>query len=410
LYLLGKPFDEIDWPTLERARDEKIEESRTLDFKRDAPDIESRESKKEFLEDICAFANTYGGLLLYGVDEARDANTKLGHIDSLPGIPEPSADFKPRVQELVRSSFDPRFSGVSLGVIESNDGKRFLKVGVERSPQAPHRVISNGSREFMRRTLTSTEKMDANEIREAVRRSIDASQDARDRLQKLAETASSVRFTPNPALPNQVTLWGCALPAFQMTLPEPIGSPVVSEALQDLAPTHAHNFGGVAVRYDHYGAFISPSTSTDPVLDRLRHNGTVERFDFVDIAGQGFGDSPKYIHHAQLLNGLEQLGRAIVSLRQKSGIGGPMLVAVGLFGIKGLRLHQIHAPTPDGGQRARELPALIDTDAILLEPQETSDEFFGRMISAAANLFWNAGGHPYCAGFDDDGRRTPGIP
>lgn len=409
--LFGKTFDELDWSTLERARDEQIEESRTLDFKRDAPDLESRDSKKDFLEDICSFANMYGGLLLYGVDEARDANTKLGHIAALPGIPDLPKDFKARVEELVRSSFDPRFSGVSLDVIESDSGQKVLKVAIERSAQAPHRVISNGSREFMRRTLTSSEKMDAHEIRESVKRSLDASQHARDRLLSLAQNASTIRFRPtNPNLPDQVTLWACAVPAFETTLPEGVGDPAVSTALLTLEPTHKA-FGGVQVRYDHRGAYLTPPLLLAPVLDRIHHDGTIERFDFVDIAFSPLEENPpRYVHHQQLLDALQEIGRVIRYLRGKVGIGGPMLVAVGLFGTQGLHLRQIFAPTPSGGVRAEELPAEITTDVILLEPQETTDDFLGRVVSTAADRFWNAGGHPSCAGFDTEGKRTPGLP
>jgi hypothetical protein len=206
VYLLGKRFEEIDWTTLERARAEKTEESHILDFKRDLPELTARDSKREFLEDVCAFANASGGLLLYGVDEARDENTKLGHIEILPGVTTSAtqADFKSRVQELVRSSFDPRFAGVVLDWIESADGKtRILKVGVERSPVAPHRVTSNGSREFMLRSMTSSEKMHAEQIREAVLRSLDASRAAQERLISLSVAAAENRVNEH------ATLWGC---------------------------------------------------------------------------------------------------------------------------------------------------------------------------------------------------------
>jgi hypothetical protein len=55
-----------------------------------------------------------------------------GGASGLPG------DFNARIQELVRSSFDQRISGVELDWIQSAGGKaQVLKVGVERSDEKP---------------------------------------------------------------------------------------------------------------------------------------------------------------------------------------------------------------------------------------------------------------------------------
>ncbi len=410
MYLLGKRFEEIDWATLERARAEKTEESRTLDFKRDLPDLNARDSKREFLEDVCAFANASGGLLLYGADEARDENTKLGHIEGLPGITTSATppDFKSRVQELVRSSFDPRFAGVVLDWIESPDGRtRILKVGVERSPVAPHRVTSNGSREFMLRSMTSSERMDAEQIREAVRRSIDASEAARKRLITLSATAAENRMNEH------ATLWGCAIPAFPTTLPQPIGDPIIRGALSKLRDTH--DLTGLRIRYDHLGASLSLLNDPFSVLDRVHRDGTIERFDFIPIITPpeqaGYPKDKRWLHDRDLADSLVKLGQVIAELRCDVGIGGPMLLGIGLFGVIGLTLEQLFAPTKDGGLRAGPLEptGMITTHQILLEPAETSDEFLGRVVKDAADLFWNAGHHPFCGGIDVEGKRTAGI-
>jgi len=409
VYLLGRRFEEIDWATLERARAEKTEESRTLDFKRDLPDLTSRDSKRDFLEDVCAFANASGGVLLYGVDEARDENTKLGHIENLPGTPTDamSADFKSKVQELVRSSFDPRFAGVVLDWIDSPDGKtRILKIGVERSPVAPHRVTSNGSREFMLRSMTSSERMDAEQIREAVRRSINASEIARERLVTLSVAAAENRMKEH------ATLWGCAVPAFRTTLPQPIGDPIVRAALSKLRDTH--DLSGLRIRYDHLGASLSLWEKPFSVLDRVHRDGTIEHFDFVPVVTPSrFSDAPegkRWLHDRFLADSLAKLAQVMAGLRSSVGVGGPMLVIVALFGIHGMTLEQIYAPTQSGGGRGPGEPTrAIGVDPLLLEPTETTDEFLGRVVKSAADLFWNAGGHPFCGGIDAEGNRTAGI-
>jgi predicted HTH transcriptional regulator len=55
--------------------DNAVEEGVTLDFKRDLPG-DDRDSRKEFVADVCAMANTKGGDLVYGVDEEDGAASK----------------------------------------------------------------------------------------------------------------------------------------------------------------------------------------------------------------------------------------------------------------------------------------------------------------------------------------------
>jgi len=406
VYLLGHRFERIDWETLQRAKDERIEESRTLDFKEALPDIESKESKREFLEDVCALANTAGGLLLYGVKEARDENSKLGHIAEIPGIAPDAipADLKSRIQELVRSSFDPRFSGVEIDWIDlPDDGNRVLKVGVERSPRAPHRVTSNGSREFMFRSMTSSEKMDAEQVTDSVRRSLLAARSAFDRIQALASDAAKSRVT------EFATLWGGAVPIFSTGLPQPVGSPIVSSALSKLRDSHQE--GGLRVRYDHLGAALAMSVDPFMVMERVHRDGTVERFDFIPIIQDRRNEAVFYLNHLRLRDALGKLKEVIVNLRSDVGITGPVIATVGLFGASGTVLQQVYAPTQSGGTRLFDgLPKPVTSGTLLLEPEETTDEFFGRVVKRAADLFWNSGGHPFCAGIDDEGNRSPGLP
>ena len=400
MYLLGKPFVEIDWATLERAQDEKIEESRSLDFKRNLPDVNSKESKRDFLEDVCAFANTNGGLLLYGVEEARDAHTKLGHIRSLPGVGDKvPIDFKPRTEELVRSSFDPRFSGVQIDWIESPNGSaRILKVGVERSARAPHRVNSNGSREFMVRSISSSEKMDAEQIRGAIRRSFEARSDAEGRL------AGSVKRMLTEAVPHfevaDINLvWMAAVPVF----PDALTLPVRSHELQQVMNAHRRTndaIGWTQLGYDHLGIHLRLRENPYRVL-RVNRDGTVERRGFVDR-------STTHINKGQLRGEISSMFRVVGDVRSRLGIGGPTLVVVGLNNVAGLRVEQFFPPA----QGVRAMPAVAEIlEANLVSPtaEIEDEESFRRHLKEVADFIWQSAGHQACDGIADDGGTVSGM-
>lgn len=74
-----------------------MQESRDLDFKRDAIARDDK-ARREFLKDITAFANTAGGHLVIGMDEAS------GVAAGLCGITSPPADLVEGVERTVTAS------------------------------------------------------------------------------------------------------------------------------------------------------------------------------------------------------------------------------------------------------------------------------------------------------------------
>ena len=63
---------------------DEVEESRTLDFKRDL-DLDPKSKRIECLKDLTAMANGGGGVVIFGVDEKRggDARSCAGQVAPL---------------------------------------------------------------------------------------------------------------------------------------------------------------------------------------------------------------------------------------------------------------------------------------------------------------------------------------
>src|SRR4051812_39846359 len=114
----------------------ELEESATLDFKREVPD-----KSKSLATDIAALAND-GGVLIFGVGEDETKRPTLLQPFQLDGVPE-------RIASIVRSSISPPpFCEITTLPIPGEKGTGYLLVIVPASPIAPHMVIVNQENRF----------------------------------------------------------------------------------------------------------------------------------------------------------------------------------------------------------------------------------------------------------------------
>jgi hypothetical protein len=92
--LYRKPLDQINKADLQEIINDQVQESKTIDYKRDLI-LNTDEQKKEFLADISSFANAIGGHLIYGVVEEkgipkqisgleiRDIDKEIGRLENI---------------------------------------------------------------------------------------------------------------------------------------------------------------------------------------------------------------------------------------------------------------------------------------------------------------------------------------
>ncbi|MHB8549297.1 MAG: AlbA family DNA-binding domain-containing protein, partial [Thermoplasmataceae archaeon] len=138
-------------------------ESQILEFKRDLPD-RGNEARKEFLADVCAFANATGGDLLYGVEEDGEARAKALR----PVTPDNVDEEQRRLQDWILNGLDPRVTGVEVLAVPVTGGYVFV-VRVPGSWNAPHRIKTN--QHFYLREGARKRPLDVPEIRSAFLRS-----------------------------------------------------------------------------------------------------------------------------------------------------------------------------------------------------------------------------------------------
>lgn len=136
-------------------------EDKQLEYKSELPG-NSEKDKREFLADVCAFANGAGGDILYGVD----AET---------GIPKTArgltlSDFdgeRIRLQNLVRDGIQPRVPLIEIRSVDGFAEGSVVILRVTQSWLAPHMLTFAGLSRFYVRDAGQRHMMDVQELRSA---------------------------------------------------------------------------------------------------------------------------------------------------------------------------------------------------------------------------------------------------
>lgn len=143
-----------------------VQESLTLEYKRcESLDKRNPNSKKELSKDISAFANSAGGVIVYGVIETNHLPTK---IDS--GY-DPKDITREWLEQVINSTIQRRIDNVRIKQIElrkSNSGRVIYVVSIPQSKRAPHMAINNI---FYKRFNYQSIPMEEYEVRDVAKRS-----------------------------------------------------------------------------------------------------------------------------------------------------------------------------------------------------------------------------------------------
>jgi len=127
-----------------------------------------REDKENLGITLSAFANSMGGLLLWGVEAKLDKSSGLDVVCDF----YPIADLKrfaTEVRTISSEAIMPRLSSVEVELIEEPAGSAtgYLAMYVARSDRRPHRCEISGVKGYYRRSISSSRMMEHFEIEDA---------------------------------------------------------------------------------------------------------------------------------------------------------------------------------------------------------------------------------------------------
>lgn len=138
--------------------DDGVEESIHLDFKA-APALDKNEKKKEEIaKDVSSFANSDGGIIVYGIAEKNHCADSLSFIDG-------NAFTKEWLEQVINSKINKKIEGVQIFPVRfDNDvAKTVYVVKIPRSSSAPH--MSSDNRYYRRYNFNSV-PMEEYEVRD----------------------------------------------------------------------------------------------------------------------------------------------------------------------------------------------------------------------------------------------------
>ncbi|WP_313197426.1 ATP-binding protein [Rhizobium sp.] len=133
-------------------------EGLSVEFKRDMYG-NSDSDKKEFLKDLSSFANSAGGQLIIGVDEAQGAASSI-----CPLTVDADATLL-RLEQIAQSAIEPRIVGVRMRAIPISGGGFVFMARVPRSWNPPHRVSYQNTNRFYLRSSAGAHEASVEELR-----------------------------------------------------------------------------------------------------------------------------------------------------------------------------------------------------------------------------------------------------
>ncbi len=142
--------------------DNNVEESIHLDFKA-AQALEKTDKKKEEIaKDVSSFANSDGGIIVYGVAEKNHRADSISYVDG-------NDITKEWLEQVINSKISKRIAGVQIFPVRFDDdiSKTVYVVKIPRSENAPH--MSSDHRYYRRFNFVSV-PMEDYEVKDSVLR------------------------------------------------------------------------------------------------------------------------------------------------------------------------------------------------------------------------------------------------
>ncbi|WP_420208335.1 helix-turn-helix domain-containing protein [Candidatus Electronema sp. JC] len=153
---------------LKKIIEMKVPESLHLDYK--ASPAFSPEKKDEICKDVSAFANSDGGMLIYGIKEEKV--NKIGYPASIDDGVDTSKFGKEWIDQILTSNIRPVLSGVEIAEIKISENRSVMVIHAPKSFRGPHQAPD---KKYYKRRNVVSEPMEHYEI-----------EDVRSRRRKLS--------------------------------------------------------------------------------------------------------------------------------------------------------------------------------------------------------------------------------
>lgn len=386
-------FDEVDEDDLDELVASGVPEGTRLDYKVGLYGPTDND-KREALKDISSFANTFGGHLLLGIDEATGVPT------AVPGIANVNPDTEIlRLDQLVRSTVEPSIQGLRVRAIPLKSGGHCFVVRVPRSWRPPHRVNFKGSNRFYVRNSGGVHEASVEELRAMFPQGADAAERAREfrdrRVKNIGVRRSEqVLVQHGRAILHVVPLAG-AVGQYQLDVGAIAGSPADIRVLGNYSSNRHINLDGLLVEASRGDGNLYAYT-------QVFRNGAIEAVE----AGLHRQENGKQVIWGNSLEA--RIGETIPSymdLLRGLGVPPPFVVMLALDGLSNTIVRVTPNLIAAQAEPVQYEPLAVLPEA-LISDYGTATEYH----SALRPLFdaiWNMAGKPRARTFDTNGTWAP---
>lgn len=404
--MIQRDFDAITKADIDFLIDERVNESRTLEYKQTLPGPTDKD-KKEFLADISSFANASGGDVIYGVKAAVDQNgNKTGEPESVVGLHGVTADeAKLRIENLTRTGIEPRLRihmKEVTGYGKDESGFVIL-VRIPQSFASPHMVAFKKTSRFYSRNSAGKSQLDVHELRNAFL-ATDSQADRirsflQDRLGKIMADETPVPLSTQHRLVMHIIPLSTFLNHQRLELSSGCNLTTYFKPIGAGGCRRRHNLDGVVT----YQANYEDKTINDGYC-QVFFDGTVESV-YADILRERGGSKPKgnttFIASVAYEEYIVEATGDYFSGYKMLGVDAPLIVTMALLGCKGA--YMFVSSNYDGFQHP------IDRDVAMLPEVrvESLDEEVPIFMRAIFDAVWNACGHSHSLNYDKDGNWNP---
>lgn len=387
--MLPARLADATFATVQALVDAHAPESVSLDYKAALPDG-TRESDNRFLADVCAFANSRGGDMVFGVTEHN------GEPTGIPGVVVVDLDaLMLRLTNIVRDRIEPQVHGLEHVRLMHADGRAVVVLRVPQSWNAPHRLTPSGP--FYARSANGNYQLDI----EGVRAAFLASETVADRVRSFrAERVAAfvagqgpVQMSPGPYAIFHL------LPLASFSRRELVPMHALPQACRELPPPMSNGWSRV-ITLDGHATFLRNLEGNADSYSLVHRIGCIEAAVAIGYAQERPAQLSILPSRVELsLTGRPSFAaytRALGSL----GLAAPYIAALSLVGVKGLPVIP-----PGRGMYFGDLPP-ARSDVVLVPEGTITDPALsdGKNLRALFDRMWNTFGLERSPSFDDEDR------
>jgi hypothetical protein len=381
-------FDAITEDDLLELESAQVAEGLRIEYKRELYGT-SDPDRKEAVKDISAFANSAGGHLIIGVEEAE------GIPKGIPGIDAVDPDeIVRRLEQLARDGIEPRIQGLRARSIRLSSGRYCFLIRVPRSWSPPHRVSTRNSNRYWIRNSTGCHEASMDELRHLFGQHGDAARRALDfRDQRIAEILSEQSGKP---LAGDGRLFVHIIPLASVISRFFINLEAVERFSRLFRPIGSE---GDRPRFNLRGFIYERGGIRNLGYTQVFRNGVVEATN-AGIVNRS--DNSVKIAGLKLEGHLIESIPSYVGALQSLGVPAPLVILLTIEGAKGATytVRSNHFDDEPGPPLDNDLVRLPDC---YVNDYGTHDDYC-RALRPAFDCLWNSSGYPKALSFDESGR------